>query len=78
MNETITFFQSYKSENINFTRREAECFKLVATEGLSIKEVGRVLDIGWRTAETHLINIKKKLGCKKLSQLVQRYYQLNP
>jgi DNA-binding CsgD family transcriptional regulator len=52
------------------TTREREVLKLIA-EGKSSKETAELLFISVRTVEHHRENIKRKLGLKKLSDLVR-------
>jgi len=56
----------YKS----LTARQREIVQLLA-EGKSNKEVALVLGISVKTAETHRINIMRRLGMHSVSQLVR-------
>ena len=38
--------------------------------GLSAKEIGKVRDASNRTIETHIANIKMKVGCKRLPPIL--------
>lgn len=51
------------------TRRERDVLQCIAT-GLSNKEIAEMLEIGWRTVETHRSNIMHKLGVKNLAELL--------
>ena len=57
-------------EAVSLTAREREVIQLLA-EGKSNKEVGDILGISVRTAETHRTNIMRKLGSHSLSDLVR-------
>jgi DNA-binding NarL/FixJ family response regulator len=52
------------------TPREREVLKLLA-EGRSNKEVGVALAISVKTAETHRVNIMRKLGAHSIAELVR-------
>jgi LuxR family quorum-sensing system transcriptional regulator SolR len=51
------------------TAKELKCL-VYKNQGLSAKEVARVLDISNRTVETHLDNIKIKSGMENVSQVL--------
>lgn len=57
-------------KKLNFTLREADCIKQLIL-GKTAKEIAVALDISHRTVEAHFNNIKRKAGCKKLSQLIK-------
>lgn len=52
------------------TKREKEILRLIA-EGKSSKEIGAVLFISSRTVEHHRANMMRKLGCRKIAELVR-------
>ena len=52
------------------TRREKEII-VHLTEGLTCKEISRVLGISYLTAETHIKNIHRKLGISNVSALLR-------
>ncbi len=54
--------------NIVITNREADCVKWLKL-GKTANEISDLLSISKRTVDTHLENIKRKLGCKNLFQL---------
>ena len=54
----------------SLTSRQREVLQLVA-EGNSSKEVAVALNISVKTAETHRINIMRKLDMHSVSQLVR-------
>ena len=51
------------------SRREVEVLELLA-EGLSYKEIGERLGIGWRTAQVHSYNVYRKLDVRGKVQAV--------
>lgn len=53
------------------TNRELECLHYFAI-GKSSSEIGELLDISKRTVESHIKNIKSKVGVKKTTALI--YY----
>lgn len=53
------------------TEREREVLRLIASEGLSTKEVAARLNIGTRTVETHRANLMRKLGVHSVAHLVR-------
>lgn len=57
----------------NLTSREKDVAKLVVT-GATIKEIGVALGISPRTVESHVENLKLKLGCVKKSALIKQLY----
>ena len=65
--------KSTKSTTIvNLTTREKEILGILAKEsGLSYKEIGDRLNITEVTVQTHVRNIKAKLGLKKRGQLIK-------
>lgn len=52
------------------TRREKEILRLIA-EGKSSKEIGAMLAISSRTVEHHRANMMRKLGYRKIAELVR-------
>jgi DNA-binding NarL/FixJ family response regulator len=52
------------------TPREREVVQLLA-EGKSSKEVAAVLGISVKTAETHRINLMRKLDCHSVAEVVR-------
>jgi DNA-binding CsgD family transcriptional regulator len=55
----------------DLSKRQLEClFHLL--RGQSANDIAITLDIGKRTVETHLDNIKSKLGCDTKSQLIDK------
>jgi DNA-binding NarL/FixJ family response regulator len=58
----------------NFTTREAEIIKLLAS-GKSSSEIADILFISTQTVSKHRSNILKKSGCKNSTELIHHYYQ---
>jgi DNA-binding CsgD family transcriptional regulator len=58
-----------KHNNQHLTKREIECL-LWLFEGKTALEISMLLDCSKRTVDTHLTNIKNKLGCYKLTSLM--------
>lgn len=52
------------------TKREKEILRHIA-EGKSSREIGAILDISSRTVEHHRANMMRKLGCRKIAELVR-------
>ena len=57
-------------ERLRLTSRQREIVQLLA-EGKSSKEVGAVLGLSVKTAETHRANIMRKLDCHSVTELVR-------
>lgn len=51
------------------TAREVSCLAQVAL-GLTVKEIAQTLGISYRTVESHMNNIKNKLGCNHFIEAV--------
>ena len=60
-----------KFPNIYFTRREAECVKLLL-KGKTMKGSAVDLRISLRTVEFYIKNIKKKLSCHSRTELIEK------
>jgi DNA-binding NarL/FixJ family response regulator len=52
------------------TKREKEILRHIA-EGKSSREIGALLEISSRTVEHHRANMMRKLGCRKIAELVR-------
>ncbi|MBI4757380.1 MAG: response regulator transcription factor [Betaproteobacteria bacterium] len=61
---------SRSARDIPLTAREIEVLSLTA-QGKSAKEIGRMLKIDARTAETHRQNIREKLGVRTIAELTR-------
>lgn len=58
------------TQHRNLTGRQVEVLQLVA-EGLSTKQIASELGVSIKTAQTHRINLMKKVGAHKASELVR-------
>ncbi len=65
-----TICNDIHEDRLDFTSRETDCIKQLIL-GKTAKETAVALNISHRTVEAHFNNIKKKAGCKKLSQLIK-------
>ena len=63
------FFINTPVEDSYLTKREVECLIWIAL-GKSSQEVADILMVSHRTVETHLVNIKQKFNCNKISQII--------
>jgi len=61
--------------DVRLSPREHECSYFLL-KGKSAKEIAQVLGLSYRTVELHLMNIKRKLGCRKVSALVVKLIDL--
>jgi len=75
------FFKKTKCRRFYFgdqknylTRREAECIALLINKK-SIKEIASALQISPRTAESHLENVKLKLGVTKKKEVIDQVFK---
>lgn len=59
-----------ESPYARLTKREREVFHLIA-DGKSTKEIARLLDIGFKTAENHRGNVMRKLAVNNAAELVK-------
>lgn len=60
---TSSFGRTISKEELGLTPREIEICNLIKS-GLTSKEIGKLLNVYYRTIETHRNNIRKKLGLK--------------
>ncbi len=63
----VAEFCCYK--NLVFSKREIECLYYLI-RGLSAKQIGKILNLSSRTIETHIYNLKKKVGGRKKSDII--------
>jgi DNA-binding NarL/FixJ family response regulator len=70
MDELLAARKSGASATIELTPRQREVLQLLA-EGKSAKEIGAILNISARTAETHKYKMMDDLGVKTSAELVQ-------
>lgn len=59
-----------KSKNIKISRREIDCIAGFQND-LTAKELGRILNIHYRTVEKHVDNLKNKLGCDSKKDIIK-------
>ncbi len=64
----------FDQEKLSFTVREEECIKQLIL-GKTAKETASALNISYRTVESHFNNIKRKAGCKKISQFLALFLE---
>jgi DNA-binding CsgD family transcriptional regulator len=62
------------AEEATITFREYQCL-MHLSKGKTLKEIGRILDISYKTVENHLANIKVKTGCFLTSQLIDLFWE---
>lgn len=60
--------------NTSLSKREIECLALVFC-GFSAKHVGEILNVSYRTVETHLSKTYQKLKCFGKQQLLELMYE---
>ena len=60
--------------NLPLSEREKECVQYIS-KGMSAKEIGRTMNISYRTAEAHIAKIKFKLSCQTRSQIIDKISQ---
>lgn len=62
---------SHNENDLQFPKRQFDClFHLV--QGMTVKEIGKFLNISPRTVEDHLTIIKKRLDCSSRSSLISK------
>ena len=64
-----------REQYARLSAREREVLGLIV-QGLTNKEIGRVLGLSPRTVETHRANLLAKLEAGSLAQLIRRYGDL--
>ena len=67
--------QAARERHAQLSEREREVLRFIV-EGLTNKEIARMLVLSPRTVETHRANLFAKLGCESLAQLIRRYATL--
>lgn len=70
--ERVQGDQAARERLAQLSAREREVLGHIA-EGLSNKEIARLLELSPRTVESHRANLFAKLACDSLAQLVRRY-----
>jgi LuxR family quorum-sensing system transcriptional regulator SolR len=66
----------YTLGNTIFSDRELDCIKYLLM-GKTMREISEKLFISPRTVETHLENIKNKLGCNKKSEAISKLLEID-
>lgn len=66
--------RTYFYNNFNFTLQERTVMDLYF-EGYSLKEIAGKLHIHYRTAESHMKNIRKKAGNMHITEIMSAYIQ---
>ena len=56
-------------ERVRLTRQELLCLSHLL-QGKTYKQIARMMNISWRTIEKHITNVKHKIGCSNLIDLV--------
>lgn len=77
LNETIQRVQGLSHKTRSLSVREHQVLKF-AVEGHSSKETARELGVSPRTVETHRASIMKKMGVKRLAELIHASLALFP
>jgi DNA-binding CsgD family transcriptional regulator len=61
--------------DVSLSLREEECAQYLL-QGLSSKEIGKILGISYRTVEIYLNSLKEKLNCNKTTSLIVKLIRL--
>jgi DNA-binding CsgD family transcriptional regulator len=61
-----------KGATVHLSPREVECM-VHLSESKSTKEIASLMDLSPRTIETHVENVKRKLGCDRRSKLIETF-----
>ncbi len=62
------FFIINQENNLYLTKREAECAAYMI-DGATAKQIAKIMQISFRTVETHFRQIKQKLACSTKEEL---------
>lgn len=65
-------FQHTDREPVYLTQRESECLNHIL-HGLTLKETSQLISLSTRTVEFYFSNIKKKIGCKRKSEVISLF-----
>jgi len=65
----INKFSAQKAFALGLSKREAECL-FYLFEGYTAKEIARAIELSPRTIEGYIDNMKDKLGCSTISELL--------
>lgn len=62
-----------RTTGANLTPREHQVIRHTL-EGLTSKQTARLMNISYRTVEKHLDNIKRKIDCRRKSELLYKLF----
>ena len=72
--ELQSLFEAEKLiQHYNLSPREIECMRLLS-EGKSFKEIGKILNLSPNTIQFYTNNLKKKVGARKVAELIKIYF----
>jgi len=72
------FYENIKlSFEVTLSAREMEAIFHLC-QGKSAKEIGKLLNLSHRTVETHIYNIREKMGCPNKLTLISLFRPLIP
>lgn len=60
----------FLEEEVYLTKRQAEC-AVYSLNGLTSKQIGKLLNLSYRTVESYIDNVKEKLGANSKEELDQ-------
>jgi len=64
-------FPHFIYSHLPLSDREKECSQYI-TRGMSAKKIANIMNISYRTVETHIAKIKYKLNCKTKSEIIDK------
>jgi DNA-binding CsgD family transcriptional regulator len=70
--KNITTEKFYLKNGISLGKREGECLTYFST-GKTAKEIARIMNLSPRTVESYIINVKRKVGINKKSELIDLF-----
>ena len=70
LEKTALYPSLFDDTPLHYSKREEECLFHISA-GKSAKEIARDIGISHRTVESYIANIKKKVGCRKQTDLVR-------
>ncbi len=72
LTDDVPFF--FNEELRPLSKRQKECFYYLV-RGKTAKEIGSILDIGFRGVEEHIKRLKHKLACPTKSDLIEKAFE---
>jgi len=66
---TLNNFKTNNNIDLKISKRQSLCLFLI-TQGKTVKEIGRLLDISPRTVEHYINQLKYQLGCHSKNELI--------